>query len=434
MRIAFLNVAADLGGAERMLLHLLSSLRAAAPAYELHLVTPGDGPLLARAAGLGVRTRVVPMPGALGRVGESHHRSRRGAWWGLARQAAALPAAARYAVTLRRALADIAPGLIHSNGIKTHLLAGVARPRRVPVVWHVHDFYGLRPVTARLLRVARRGTAGAVAISDAVARDARHVLPGVPVVTVLNAIDVGAFAEPADGPADLDCLAGLTPAAGGTTRVGLVATYALWKGQGVFLEAAARIVAARPDLPVRFFVVGGPIYQTQAQWSGPDLRGRAAALGLTERVGFVPFQADPARAYHALDVVVHASTRPEPFGLTIAEAMACGKPVVVSSAGGAAELFTDGVDAVGVPPSDAAALADAVTRLAADAGLRRRLGHAARRTAERRFDRGRLGPELLAAYRQLLDPRAGRGGPPAPTVGARAPAELAHHEEPVCGT
>ena len=67
-----------------------------------------------------------------------------------------------------------------------------------------------------------------------------------------------------------------------------------------------------------------------------------------DSVGFVPFVEDPVPVYRALDVVLHASTQPEPFGLTVVEAMACGRAVVVSAAGGAAELFTDGVDALGV--------------------------------------------------------------------------------------
>src|SRR4051812_6736193 len=73
--------------------------------------------------------------------------------------------------------------------------------------------------------------------------------------------------------------------------------------------------------------------------------------------GFVPFQARVEAVYRALDVVVHASTRPEPFGLTIAEAMACGRPLVAARAGGAAELFEDEVEALGLPEVSAGALA-----------------------------------------------------------------------------
>ncbi len=127
----------------------------------------------------------------------------------------------------------------------------------------------------------------------------------------------------------------------------------------------------------------------------------AASLGLAGRVGFVPFQTETADVYRGLDVVVHASTQPEPFGRTIAEAMACARPVIVARAGGAAELFNEGEDALGVPPGDPEALAGAIRRLVDDADLRQRIGQNARRTAVARFDRARLGPEVVEAYRAL---------------------------------
>jgi glycosyltransferase involved in cell wall biosynthesis len=310
----------------------------------------------------------------------------------------AVPAALAYLRRFRRRLRALRPDLVHSNGIKSHLLLAAAPPA-APVVWHLHDFYGQRPILGRALRLAARRAAGGVAISRAVAADAAAVLGPLPVEVIPNAIDTARFAPgPGDGPA-LDRLAGLPPAPTGTVRVGLVATFASWKGHGVFLEAAARAGA----LPARFYVVGGPVYRTAgSQVSAAELRDRAETLGLTGRVGFVPFQADPAGVYRALDVVVHASTRPEPFGLTIAEAMACGRAAVVSRSGGAAELFTPDHDAIGTTPGDADELAAAVRRLATDAELRLRLGANARRTAERDFDADRLGRQVLALYRRVL--------------------------------
>ena len=88
----------------------------------------------------------------------------------------------------------------------------------------------------------------------------------------------------------------------------------------------------------------------------------------------------------ALDVVVHASTQPEPFGLVIAEGQAAARAVIVSAAGGAEELVTDGVDALTHAPGDAGGLARAIERLANDRALRTRLGLAARQSAVRRFD------------------------------------------------
>src|SRR6185436_5987649 len=117
----------------------------------------------------------------------------------------------------------------------------------------------------------------------------------------------------------------------------------------------------------RGYVVGGPLYQTDgSQYSMEELRARADELGISARIGFTGFVSDPAAAMRALDVVVHASIEPEPFGLVIAEAMACGRPVIVSDAGGAAEIVTSGVNALVNSPGDADALADRIAQLAAD--------------------------------------------------------------------
>ena len=168
-------------------------------------------------------------------------------------------------------------------------------------------------------------------------------------VVVANAIDTMHFHPGAADTDRLDRLAGLPPPPTGTLRVGLVATYARWKGHDVFLKAAAALVREASSVPVRFYVVGGPIYQTQgSQFKAAELHGLVGALGLADRVGFVDFQRDPSEIYRALDVVVHASTRPEPFGLTIVEAMACGRAVIAAQAGGSAELFTHDHDGLGV--------------------------------------------------------------------------------------
>jgi glycosyltransferase involved in cell wall biosynthesis len=403
MRLLFLSPVGVVGGAERVLLMAVAGVKQADPAAVVRVIAPTDGPLLDAVRAAGADAEVVPMPAALGRLGDSQIRSA-GGWPRrlalLGRAVGAVPAACGYLARLRTAIARFKPDLVHSNGIKTHLLSRVAVPRHVPVVWHLHDFSGQRPVAAGLLRWARCRVRGAVAISQAVADDAAKVLPGLPVTVVLNAVNLARFGP---GPGDdLDALAGLPPASPGTVRVGLVATYARWKGHVTFLDAARILAESAPGLSVRWYVIGGPIYQTAAQFTEPELRAAAAGRGVSERVGFVPFRPDPAGAYRGLDVVVHGSTLPEPFGLTVVEAMACGRAVVVSAAGGAAELFTDGHDGFGVAPGDAVGMAAAVRRLVEDSALRERLGAAARVTATARFDDTRYGPQLLDAYGELL--------------------------------
>src|SRR5262249_41692517 len=153
----------------------------------------------------------------------------------------------------------------------------------------------------------------AIAISEAVNRDVQTVLPGVPIEVVRNAVDLERFCPGRVDGAALDVLAGLPSAPAGSVRVGLVATYARWKGQGVFLRAAPRL-RKEGGGPLRFYVVGGPIYHTGAQFTPTELHALADALGLQGDVGFLPFRPEPTEVYRALDVVVHASTQPEPFG------------------------------------------------------------------------------------------------------------------------
>jgi glycosyltransferase involved in cell wall biosynthesis len=400
MQITFLSPVGVVGGAERVLLAAIRGARDHHQEARLGVILLADGPLRVEAERLGASVVVVPLPADLARQGDTRLRGR-----GWVRTLAGLgsavlsetPEAVGFVRQLRSALRRLDPDLIHSNGLKAHVLAALARPRDVPVLWHLHDFPTDRPVMARLLRQVTSGVTGGIAISDAVRRDAEVALPGLAISVVRNAVDTEHFTPSGRGGPGLDLLAGLRPAAPGTVRVGLVATYANWKGQDVFLDALARLPST--GTPVRGYVIGGPIYTTSgSQFTRVELEQRSAANGLADRVGFIPFRPDPADVYRALDVVVHASTRREPYGLTIAEAMACGKPVVIAAAGGAAELFSPGHDGLGHTPGNASTLADAIARLAAEPVLRAQLGANARRTALERFSQERYGREIAAVY------------------------------------
>ncbi len=405
MRILYLNPVAGLGGAEQSLLTAIAGVRRKWPLAELRLITGAAGPLVGRAEEAGAAVEVLPMPAGLRELGDSAARGR--GLGGLLALAAAstrtLPAVCNYLCRLRAAVRRAYPDLVHSNGIKCHLLTRAVVPRGIPVVWWAQDFYGQRPLAGRLLRLSRGRCRLVLAISRAIAEDAANVLPGVPVAVLPHAVDLARFSPGEGDGGELDRRAGLPIAPEGTMRVGLVATYARWKGHLTVLEAAAKLLAEQPTLPVRWYLVGGPIYHTTAQFTVAELREAVAARGLGEVVGFVPFTDNPVAVYRSLDIVVHASTLPEPFGLTIAEAMACGRAVIVSQAGGAAELFTDGIDALGVPPGDVQSLANAVRKLAANGEWRDRLGVKARASAVERFDAAHYGEKLLEVYRTIMN-------------------------------
>jgi glycosyltransferase involved in cell wall biosynthesis len=396
MNLLYFNPVGSIGGAEMCLLDLLGSTTRARPDWRLAVVLGDDGPLRGAVEALGVRCLVEQMPDAVSLLGDAGRGGAKGKL--LARMAASTLPALAYGSRLRRLFRSERLDLIQTNGMKAHLLGTWAAPRGVPVIWHLHDYLGPRPAMARLLRVAsRRLGVSVVAVSNSVADDARRVLGSrVPVRAIHNAVDLRRFASgPGDGPA-LDRASGWTDAPTGTVRVGLVATFALWKGHEVFFDAIARIPRERP---ARFYVVGGPIYRsTGSQWSMEDLKLEATRLGVIDRVGFVGPVEEPAGALRSLDVAVHASTRPEPFGRAIVEGMATGLGVVAIRDGGAAELFDDGESALGCPPNDASRLARAIDRLILDPDLRQRLGANARRAAMARFDADRLFDAWEPAY------------------------------------
>jgi glycosyltransferase involved in cell wall biosynthesis len=407
MRVLFKSGSGEMGGAERSLLDIVWSLRHAEPAWPLHLVTPADGPLLGEALALGARAVALPIGSALARIGEpANERATNGRAELLARLVRGVAPLADYRRRLRAHIREVSPDIVHTHGLKAHLFASWSNPGLAAVVWHLHDYVGRRAATASLLRHSLARCRAIIANSRSVADDARAVLDGrVPIVPVLNAVDLARF-SPEGACADLDTLAGACDGptaetgAPGAVRVGLLGTFAKWKGHTTFLDACARLPRA---LGVHAYVIGGSVYHTDnSQVTLADLQAHAAAAGLTGRVtfcGVVP-AADPV--LRALDIVVHASTDPEPFGLVIAEAMACGRAVIAADAGGARELVTPGIDALVHTPGEAASLAARINELAADAGLRTRLGAAARATALRRFDRARLAAEILPVFRRAV--------------------------------
>jgi glycosyltransferase involved in cell wall biosynthesis len=403
MKIAYLNPGGAIGGAEMCLLDVLSSLRTARPDATPVVLLGAGGPLQAEVEALGIPCEVLPLPGGVARLGDAGATNLGRKLVLMGRALASARVTFAYARRLARWIRATRPDLVQTNGMKMHLLGTWATPRAVPVVWHLHDYLGTRPAMARLLRMVTQTGVESVAVSHSVAADAMKTLSErMPIRVIHNGVDVDRFSPGEGDPAALDRAAGLVPATGPVVRVGLVATFATWKGHDVFLEAVSRIPA---DRPARFFIVGGPIYESSgSQVTLDDLKRRAAALGVAGRVGFTGYQADPAQALRSLDVVVHASTRPEPFGRVIVEGMACGRAVVAMSEGGAAELFRPGEDALGCAPRDPSALAGVIMRLIDDPPLRRRLGESARQAVLCRFDRTRLALEWTSVYDRAASP------------------------------
>lgn len=398
MRLLYLTPTSAMGGAERVLLDLLSIVRAARPSWTLGLIVGNDGPLTSEARALGVDTTVLPFPRDFAQLGDAGLGSPQ-SWFDFGRHALRGSAAlVRYGSRLRAEVSRFAPDIVHSNGIKMHVLGALVRPSTASLVWHFHDYPSARPVTSRLVRSLRSRCGAVIAVSNHVAEDIRRTLGNsVDVRVIWNSVDLQRFAP--DGPvADLAGLAGLRAASPRIVTIGLVATFARWKGHTLFLDMLRTLASTHM---FRAYIIGGPLYETQAsQVSFEQLRSVIEQYGLTDHVGMTGFT-DSASALRALDIVVHASTKPEPFGLVIAEAMAIGKPVVISGAGGVSELVSDGRTGLVYAAGKVDDMARQVRRLLDDKYLRASIGSAAHTSATHQFHKDRFTRQVIDLYNSV---------------------------------
>jgi glycosyltransferase involved in cell wall biosynthesis len=164
------------------------------------------------------------------------------------------------------------------------------------------------------------------------------------------------------------------------------------KGQSALIDAMPQVVAAHSG--VRLIFVGDGRDR-------PALEARARRLGLERQVFFAGFRDDPAACHNAADIFILSSLN-EGMGRAAVEAMACGKPVVLSRTGGMAGLIDDGVEGFLCPPGDPSALAKAVIRLANDPALRADMAVKARSRAGDYFSLDAMIAGIQGLYERIL--------------------------------
>jgi glycosyltransferase involved in cell wall biosynthesis len=183
----------------------------------------------------------------------------------------------------------------------------------------------------------------------------------------------------------------------------VLASRLLWdKGIGELVEAARRLRAA--GLVFRVVIVGVPDDENPKSVSVETLK-QWHESGEIEWWGL---RADMPEVYASSTIVVLPTYYREGVPMTLLEAAASGRPAVTTDAPGCREAVQDGVTGLLVPPRDPAALADALQRLIEDAGLRKKMGAAARALAVEQFAEQTVIEQMLTIYRKVsASPRAG---------------------------
>lgn len=300
-RVLFVDCAPFSGGAQRSLLDMVQGLR-----------EEGVDPLVL-AADLspgGVVEECLRRDLPVEPFRARHwHRSPRGLWQFLADRRRLVP-------LLRERLDTWSPDLVHANTVRAALLLPPSLSARLPLI--VHDRDRRAPAIARRLLAKRARAILAIGKTVAGAWPAAcaprlHLVP--------NGLEVGEIAHTPPDPACRD-------------RVLLVADLVPWKGHRLFLDAFARVAARRSD--ARAVLVGRPRDDDDAY--AADLRARIRQLGLEGQIELLDNVACAWPQIAACRLLVSAAAE-EPFGRTVVEALALGKPVVAVRGGGPGEIL-----------------------------------------------------------------------------------------------
>jgi glycosyltransferase involved in cell wall biosynthesis len=182
----------------------------------------------------------------------------------------------------------------------------------------------------------------------------------------------------------------------GRLRVAIVANLLPVKGHQIFLEMV-RELASRGN-KAEFWIVGEDPHNTGYR---QKLECLAATMSGTSSVRFLGYCHDIPSILSQIDILVSCSHE-EPFGRSLAEAMACEVPVVAPSVGGIPEVIEDGKTGLLVPSNNPIMLADAVERLLHDHSLRLAMGKAGRQRVLKLFSSGIHAAEVIKVYRSLL--------------------------------
>ena len=275
--------------------------------------------------------------------------------------------------------------ILHMHAPHAHsigLLACVWAPTVRKVVSRRIDFAPIRNLLSRWKYTLPK--VHYVAVSEAV----RQVLltSGIPahhVQTIYSSIDLRRFDDGQE-------VTPLFPM--GTRVVGTVGHLAGHKGHRYLLEATRQLLQAAPQVGIAIVGDGALRHELEAQ---------AAALGIAEQVHFTGFRRDVPALIRGFEIFVFSSTHEgTPNG--ILEAMALGKPVVATRAGGTEEVVQDGVTGLLVSPRDPAALAQALLHLLRHPEQGKMFGMAGRQRVEKLFTVERMAGSTLQAYQRIL--------------------------------
>ncbi len=373
MKVLWVDLVSELGGAQRSMLELCIAL----PSFGIDIVAAvPNGPLFDQLKAAGIT--VYPV---------SAVRAKRHGW-GLFTTTAKL---LRAPATVSQIVRAVKPDILHANSLPAFLATSHA-VSRTPVLWHVRD---LR-LPAIVARDASKKAARIIAASEAIDEYLVDILsPRLlgRIRVIRNGIDATRF-QPGDKSAARQAF-GLPQSA---PVIGMIAHLVPWKRHDVFIQTAALIRQQRPD--ACFVAVGRDLFQENKRW-GALLEKKIAEASLQDSFRWIRDLDAAETLLPAFDLLLHPALN-EPFGRVICEAMASHIPVIATTSGGPATIIKNRVSGILVPDGNAPRMAEEALALLADPARAALIADAGRRRVLEQYTTRHVCEQLVGEYRATL--------------------------------
>lgn len=283
--------------------------------------------------------------------------------------------------------------LIHLNNIMGSQLPGImaAKLLRVPCVANLQDYERDSMSTRFYASLIDHH----IAISNSIKDNLLELGVAPETITVANlAINLEEF----DIRRDVSVLKDEFAVVKGQPLFGIFGRIIGWKGVKEFVQAASLVLKEMPQ--AKAFVVGGVSDGDESYLT--DVMALAEKMDISDKIVFTGYREDVADLMKLMNVVVLASITPEPFGMVVIEAMAMGKPVVATSAGGPLDSVVDGETGFLVPVKDTGRMAKPIIKLLGNQDLSEEMGRKGRDRVERMFCKERYANQVEQVYTSLL--------------------------------
>jgi glycosyltransferase involved in cell wall biosynthesis len=189
--------------------------------------------------------------------------------------------------------------------------------------------------------------------------------------------------------------------ADGQFAVGIVGNIIRWKGQLVVLQAIKEVKKVIPDIKC---LIMGKVAQRSEDYK-KELDDYVLTHGLEKNIIFTGFRTDIPDILSVLNILIHASIDPEPFGLVVLEGMAMRKPVIATNVGGPAEIVLQNETGVLVPANDPESMADAIVYCLSNKDKANEMGERGRQRFVEMFSSDKMVEETEKVYEEIFQQR-----------------------------